>query len=325
MEGKINGLRQDARTVVRELGLLNDAYFEIGVTLAERHLLIELSLGPITAKEIAERLLLDKSTVSRLIARAEKKGYVSSTLDTLDKRKRILKLTSKGDRTLQAFEKIAFQQTKEALETLLPPEREIVHRGVALYAEGLKNVRKGISIDHPIETLSEIKKALSPYQIELYQKGDEEALYEIYQETIREGNAFIWGSSKEEFQTYFLHPQAIIYVLRASTGEVFGSFYIKPNFPGRASHIANAGYMVKASHQGKGLGKWMVKASLHLAKKHQFRAMQFNIVLSCNDAAMNLYRRIGFSIIGTLPEAVMNQDGSYQDAYILYRSLGDLV
>ena len=55
---EINELRRNARNVVRELGLLNDAYFEIGVTLAERHLLIELTtcLSP-TMGEIAERLL----------------------------------------------------------------------------------------------------------------------------------------------------------------------------------------------------------------------------------------------------------------------------
>ena len=54
---EINLLRQNARSVVRELGLLNDAYFEIGVTLAERHLLIELTTcdSP-TVGEIAERL-----------------------------------------------------------------------------------------------------------------------------------------------------------------------------------------------------------------------------------------------------------------------------
>lgn len=57
---KINLLRKNARSVVRELGLLNDAYFEVGVTLAERHLLIELSScqEPLTAGDIAERLLL---------------------------------------------------------------------------------------------------------------------------------------------------------------------------------------------------------------------------------------------------------------------------
>jgi DNA-binding MarR family transcriptional regulator len=77
VDTEIDLLRHNARSVVRELGLLNDAYFEIGVTLAERHLLIELtSCNSPTLGEIAERLLLDKSTISRLIARAIKKGYV---------------------------------------------------------------------------------------------------------------------------------------------------------------------------------------------------------------------------------------------------------
>src|SRR4029079_5930900 len=105
----INELRRNARSVVRELGLLNDAYFEIGVTLAERHLLIELTLCPSpTMGEIAERLLLDKSTVSRLISNAVKKGYVKCIMDEKDKRKRFLKITEKGMQTLNAFEPIAF-------------------------------------------------------------------------------------------------------------------------------------------------------------------------------------------------------------------------
>lgn len=79
----INELRRNVRSVVRELGLLNDAYFEIGVTLAERHLLIELTTYPSpTMGEIAERLLLDKSTVSRLISKAVKKGYIKCVSNT---------------------------------------------------------------------------------------------------------------------------------------------------------------------------------------------------------------------------------------------------
>jgi DNA-binding MarR family transcriptional regulator len=99
---KVNELRQNARSMVRELGLLNEAYFEIGVTLAERHLLIELASSPsLTGKEIAERLLLDKSTVSRLIARAEKKGYIQCTMDKTDKRKRDIQLTPKVQRKIK--------------------------------------------------------------------------------------------------------------------------------------------------------------------------------------------------------------------------------
>lgn len=114
----IDELRRNARSMVQELGLLNDAYFEIGATLAERHLLIELagSVAP-TMGEIAERLLLDKSTISRLISKAVKKGYIACVTDDKDKRKRFLQITEVGKQTLQAFEPIAFNQTKQALLT----------------------------------------------------------------------------------------------------------------------------------------------------------------------------------------------------------------
>jgi putative acetyltransferase len=139
---EINLLRSNARSIVRELGLLNDAYFDIGVTLAERHLLIELSNSKLpTYGEIAERLLLDKSTASRLIAKAVKKEYVQYSSDKSDKRKRFLQFTEKGRKVLKAFEPIAFNQTKEALLTLTPDEIETVYKGIALYAQGLKNSR----------------------------------------------------------------------------------------------------------------------------------------------------------------------------------------
>lgn len=139
---EVNLLRQNARSVVRELGLLNDAYFDIGVTLAERHLLIELStcLYP-TVGDIAERLLLDKSTASRLIAKAVKKGYVEYSTDENDKRKRFLQFTQVGRKVLNAFEPIAFNQTKDALLTLTAEEIKMVYRGIELYAKGLKNSR----------------------------------------------------------------------------------------------------------------------------------------------------------------------------------------
>lgn len=139
---EINLLRHHARSMVRELGLLNDAYFNIGVTLAERHLLIELSTSQYpTVGEIAEHLLIDKSTASRLIAKAVKKGYVNYSTDKNDKRKRFLQLTALGKETLNAFEPIAFNQTKEALMTLSAEEVETVYRGMELYARGLKNSR----------------------------------------------------------------------------------------------------------------------------------------------------------------------------------------
>ena len=336
---EINLLRHNARSLVRELGLLNDAYFEIGVTLAERHLLIELSSFPCpTMGEIAERLLLDKSTVSRLIAKAMKKGYVKCSSDEKDKRKRFLHLTELGEETLKAFEPIAFNQTKEALLTLTSEEIELVHQGVSLYAKGLKNSRlqnkapiesedKAEKLNKEvtsIENLLEIHKQLAQigFTLKLFSQEDENSLYDIFRNVVDSGSEFLYEcSSIQEFYRQFFVPTSYVYVCHSPTKEVVGGFYIKSNFSGRSSHIANAAYMIKGSYRGQGIGTLLVKASLEIAKNLGFRAMQFNMVLSQNVIATKLYQKLGFNIIGTISQAIRNPDGSYQEGYILHKKL----
>lgn len=339
----VNQLRHHARSVVRELGLLNDAYFEIGVTLAERHLLIELDAhASATMGEIAEHLLLDKSTISRLISKAVKKGYVKCITDSKDKRKRFLQITEKGKQTLNAFEPIAFNQTRNALLTLTRDEIEMVHKGVALYAKGLKNARihNKTGVDHltlhrdfevedskKIESLSEIFNRLSQmgHALDLFDQKDEEGLYKIFQEVVDSGCQFPYEcSSLEEFHRRFFTPQGQVYVCHSLEGKVVGGFYLRANFSGRSSHIANAAYMIHNSYRGKGLGSLLIKASLHFAKDLGFQAMQFNMVLSHNTLAVKLYERLGFNVIGAMPEAIRNPDGSYQDGYVMHRKLNDL-
>lgn len=317
-DDEINLLRQNARSVVRELGLLNDAYFDIGVTLAERHLLIELAScnSPITAGEIAERLLLEKSTVSRLIAKAVKKGYVLCSSDKKDKRRRLLYLTKVGEQTLNAFEPIAFNQTKQALENLNQSEVELVYQGIALYAKGLKNSRLQIKEEAPLQT-SPIDIIVRPFE-----KEDEAALYEIFQEVVDSGIQFPYeSSSKEEFKHQFFSPDSQVFVCLSPTNELIGGFYLKGNYSGRSDHIANAAYMLKKSARGKGIGTQLVKASLQLAKERGFAAMQYNMVLSQNQIAVKLYHKLGFKIVGTIPNAVRNPDGSYQDGFVMYKKI----
>lgn len=332
---KVNLLRQNARNIIRELGLLNDAYFEIGVTLAERHLLIELSTCSCpTMGEIAERLLLEKSTLSRLIARAIKKGFIKITFDEQDKRKRFLHLTNLGKKTLEAFEPIAFNQTKKALLTLRADEIDIVHQGVSLYAKGLRASRlqnQSPLADVVTKEIDESEK-LKRIRLQLSQKGismslfdeeDENSLYEIFREVVDSGAEFPYESNSiQEFHRHFFSPQSQVYVCR-SDNEVVGGFFIRPNFSGRCDHIANAAYMIKNSYRGQGIGTLLINASLEIARNLGFKAMQFNMVLSQNIRAIKLYEKLKFKMIGVIPQAIRNSDGCYQDGYILYRKLGE--
>jgi L-amino acid N-acyltransferase YncA len=106
-------------------------------------------------------------------------------------------------------------------------------------------------------------------------------------------------------------------------GEILGTYYIKPNQPGLGAHVCNAGYMVSAKARGKGIGRSMCAHSLQEAVKIGFKAMQYNLVASTNRFAIQLWKDMGFDIIGTLPKAFHHKTKGLIDAHIMYQVLPD--
>ena len=190
--------------------------------------------------------------------------------------------------------------------------------------EKLEPLDSTIASGREIETLSESSTRLNQmgYALRLYDHKDEGELYDIFREVVDAGSQFPYEcNSMQEFQKQFFTPQGRVYVCQTLEGKVVGGFYLKPNFSGRSSHIANAAYMIQSTYRSKGIGTLLIKASLHLAKELGFQAMQFNMVLSQNTLAVKLYLRLGFNIVGTIPKAVRNPDGSFQEGHVMYRKL----
>ena len=65
----------------------------------------------------------------------------------------------------------------------------------------------------------------------------------------------------------------------------------------------------------------MCRDSLPRAGAAGFRAMQFNFVVSANERAVNLWKRCGFEIVGTLPGAFLHPTLGYVDVFAMFRSL----
>lgn len=79
--------------------------------------------------------------------------------------------------------------------------------------------------------------------------------------------------------------------------------------------------MTAEAARGRGIARAMCEHSLREAKGRGFSAMQFNFVVSRNEAALHLWQSCGFEIVGRLPEAFDHPRFGLVDALVLYRKL----
>jgi len=56
-------------------------------------------------------------------------------------------------------------------------------------------------------------------------------------------------------------------------------------------------------------------------KKLGFKAIQFNMIVKTNTAAIQLWEKMGFKIVGTVPDSFNHLTKGYIDAYIMYKKL----
>ena len=152
--------------------------------------------------------------------------------------------------------------------------------------------------------------------------NEQKELYELFLEIIKEGDSYpqTLPYSFEEFLNYFSPPDSKVLICKKEN-KIIGGFYIKPNFPGRSSHIANCGYIVKKEYRGQKIGFHLGKCSIDIAGELGYRAMIFNLVFKENEKGVMLWQKLGFKIIGVISNAAKKDNGGFQDAYIMYLCL----
>lgn len=113
------------------------------------------------------------------------------------------------------------------------------------------------------------------------------------------------SKSKEQFKTLFL-----------------GTFYVKPNYIGRCSHVCNAGFLVNPIYRGMGIGKFLGKQYLTIAPKLGYVYSVFNLVFETNIASSRIWDSLGFDRIGYVKNvAVLKGQDKLVGAYIYGKDL----
>jgi GNAT superfamily N-acetyltransferase len=158
-----------------------------------------------------------------------------------------------------------------------------------------------------------------PVDIRLAALDDYDDLFIAFSRVVAAGEGFPQAPpiTREDFDAYWIRPSSAVSVAKFG-GYLVGAYYIRPNFVGRAAHIANAGYFVLAPYRGTGVGTQLVEHSLRAARELGFDALMFNLVFESNPARQ-MYQRLGFEEVGRIPRAVEGED-----ALIYWRSLEDI-
>ena len=162
----------------------------------------------------------------------------------------------------------------------------------------------------------------APVVVRSATESDAEGVLAIARELVSDGTTYVFApeTTDDELAAYWLDARARRFVATVA-GEVAGCYLLRPNQTGRGGHVANASYAVAQRFAGRGVGRAMGEHSLEEARRHGFTALQFNFVVSTNEAAIALWKKLGFRIVGEIPKAFRHPTRGLVDAYVMHRFL----
>ncbi|GIY85898.1 n-acetyltransferase aca1 [Caerostris darwini] len=160
--------------------------------------------------------------------------------------------------------------------------------------------------------------------LDWYKDSDFEDLFSMMKDAVDGGQTYPQDTmDKDDFEKYYLSHDAFV-ARNPSDQRVMGSFYVKPNFPGRSSHICNAGFLVHKDFRNRGIGEVLFREYLPIAKDLGYEGSFFNLVFATNHASIRVCRKLGFKEIGRIPNAGKMKGLGYVDALQFYYDLTTL-
>lgn len=144
----IKNVREASRLMVRELGFMNQTLAATDYPPSAVHTLLEVeTYGAISAAQLVQILGLEKSSVSRMLAKLVKAGELEEKPSAEDARTKLLNLTEKGRKTVQTINAYADDRVIAALKKLDSFTQRTTSQGLSSYAYALKNSRENTDVN----------------------------------------------------------------------------------------------------------------------------------------------------------------------------------
>jgi L-amino acid N-acyltransferase YncA len=143
------------------------------------------------------------------------------------------------------------------------------------------------------------------WRIRAAEPADWPQLWPVIGEVVRARETFTYdpAMSSSDARAMWMEAAPGLTVVAVDGERVLGTAKMGANRPGPGAHVSTASFMVAADARGRGVGISLCAFALDWARAAGFAGMQFNAVAASNTAAVAIYERLGFEIVGTVPRA----------------------
>lgn len=167
----------------------------------------------------------------------------------------------------------------------------------------------------------------TPYSIRAANLSDFDHIYYIFCNVLDAGTTYSYTPDEmtpDCSLAYWMSAPGTHCYVADIDGEVVGMAALRPNRTGRAKHVANASIIVEEKYRGRGIARELCLTVLKKAKQLGYASMQFNFVVSTNERAVDLWKKMGFETIGTMPKGFNHAQHGFVDVFIMHRWLDDV-
>ncbi len=162
---------------------IDSAILDAGYSLTEKDVLLEISKTErCTANILTQQLHIDRSYMSRMIAKFEKKGLIEKSLSKTDSRVRYIRLTELGRREFNRLSDIQSAQIRNIFQKLSDEDQQTVLDAMVMIRNKLSDANDVITI-RPF-TQSDIEYVISRHKTLYYAERHLSDVFSAYVDRI---------------------------------------------------------------------------------------------------------------------------------------------
>ncbi|MGE8063585.1 bifunctional helix-turn-helix transcriptional regulator/GNAT family N-acetyltransferase [Pseudomonas sp. NPDC089569] len=287
----VEQIRSASRTMVRELGFMQATLAGTDYSPSAVHTLLEVSVqGVMTAARLVQVLGLEKSSVSRMIARLIEAGELEESSDGEDGRTKQLILTEQGKRTVSEIHRYGQMQVTAALAPLNLSRQQTVAQGLSAYAEALQAYRSGAMQSAPgqIQVSEGYRPGVIGRVTEMHATfySRHSGFGQFFERQVATGLAEFAGRLDEPCNSLWLatHHERIVGSV-AIDGQDLGN---------NEAHLR--WFILDDGCRGGGVGRRLLEEAVAFCDRQGFDAIQLWTFKGL-DAARRLYESLGFELV----------------------------